>query len=187
MAMEFVVRQMTAGDRTCWAELRGALWPEETREAHDRATDTMLAGDEAWDFIIEAASGAPAGFAEVAMRPYANGCDSRRVPFLEGIWIEPQLRRQGLGLRLIAHIEQFVIGRGFREIGSDTQIDNRMSQAAHHSWGFWRPNGSSIFTSVSTRAFPETARVGSITSENTGTTLSQEIVTRVNVRQAPDR
>jgi aminoglycoside 6'-N-acetyltransferase I len=58
------------------------------------------------------------------------------VPFLEGIWVEPRFTRQGLGAQLMAHIEAFLAARGFREIGSDALIDNRVSHAAHLEWGF---------------------------------------------------
>ena len=32
--------------------------------------------------------------------------------------------------------EALLVERGFRELGSDTYIDNRQSQAAHLAWGF---------------------------------------------------
>jgi aminoglycoside 6'-N-acetyltransferase I len=77
-----------------------------------------------------------AGFAEVAVRSYANGCETHPVPFLEGIWVDPQFRRQGIGRQLLAHAQAFLVVRGFRELGSDSEIDNHASHAAHRSWGF---------------------------------------------------
>ena len=115
--------------------MRAALWPEETPQGHAEWTATILAAGDYWAFIAEA-DGAPAGFAEVAVRKYANGCESAPVPFLEGIWVEPQFRRQGVGRRLIIHVEEFLTSRGFRELGSDTQLENLESQAAHVGWGF---------------------------------------------------
>jgi hypothetical protein len=91
--MEIKVRVMDAGDRAAWAEMRAALWPDETALAHAEEIDELLAGGEAWGFVAEHSDGGAAGFAEVAIRKYANGCDSRPVAFLEGIWVRPQLRR----------------------------------------------------------------------------------------------
>jgi aminoglycoside 6'-N-acetyltransferase I len=91
-----------------------------------------------------------AGFAELAIRKYANGCETRPVPFVEGIWVKPQFRRQGVGARLIGHVEAFVMARGFREIGSDTLIDNRTSQAAHLAWGFFETERVVYFRKVLT-------------------------------------
>jgi aminoglycoside 6'-N-acetyltransferase I len=154
--MDIIVRPMHAGDRGVWAQMRAALWPQESAAAHARAIDALLPGSEAWGseawgseawgseawgsqawgFIAEAPDGGGAGFAEIAIRKYANGCDSAPVAFLEGVWVEPQYRRRGIGTRLIAHVESFVAARGFCELGSDTQIDNAASQAAHVVWGF---------------------------------------------------
>jgi aminoglycoside 6'-N-acetyltransferase I len=134
--MDIIVRPMHAGDRAVWAWMRAALWPQESAAAHAKGIDELLAGAEAWSFIAETPDGRAAGFAEIAIRKYANGCDSAPVAFLEGIWVEPQYRRRGIGAQLIAHAEAFVAARGFRELGSDTQIDNAASQAAHLVWGF---------------------------------------------------
>lgn len=139
--MEFVVRTMTAADRGTWARMRAALWPDDTARDHAQAIDEMLATTptgscQTWGFVAETSAGIAAGFAEVAIRPYANGCDSRPVPFLEGIWIDAPFRRCRLGAQLMAHIEAFVVQRGFREIGSDALVDNHVSHAAHQAWGF---------------------------------------------------
>ena len=134
--MEIVVREMGAADRTVWAEMRAALWPDETLLSHAKAVDDLLTDGEVWGFIAEAAGGTATGFAEVAVRKYANGCDTRPVAFLEGVWVRPQLRRHGIGALLIRQAESFLTARGFREFGSDTQLDNSTSQAAHLAWGF---------------------------------------------------
>jgi aminoglycoside 6'-N-acetyltransferase I len=134
--MDIIVRPMHARDRAVWARMRVALWPEESAAAHAKGIDELLAGSEAWGFIAEATDSGTIGFAEIAIRKYANGCESAPVAFLEGIWIEPQFRRRGIAAQLIAHAEAFVAAHGFRELGSDTQIDNAASQAAHVAWGF---------------------------------------------------
>jgi aminoglycoside 6'-N-acetyltransferase I len=133
--MDIRVRLMGAGDRPVWAEMRAALWPDESAEEHAHGIDELLGSDRAWGFIAEV-GGEPAGFAELAIRDYANGCISRPVPFLEGIFVREEFRRRGIGARLVAHVEGFATARGFAEIGSDTEIANSGSHAAHRSWGF---------------------------------------------------
>jgi aminoglycoside 6'-N-acetyltransferase I len=129
------IRVMEARDRFAWAEMRAALWPEESAAEHAHGIDDVLRSDRAWGFIAEA-DGTPAGFAELAIRDYANGCTSRPVPFLEGIFVRKEFRRRGIGTRLVAHVEQFAVARGFTEMGSDAEIANLASHAAHRSWGF---------------------------------------------------
>ena len=134
--MDIIVRPMDAGDRGVWAQMRAALWPQDGAATHEKAIDALLASSDAWGFIAQAPDSSAAGFAEIAIRQYANGCDSAPVAFLEGIWVAPPYRRRGVGRRLIAHAEAFAASRSFRELGSDTQIDNAASQAAHLAWGF---------------------------------------------------
>ena len=134
--MTFNVRKMGSSDRLIWAEMRALLWPEATASALAEQLHETIGSDEAWGFLAETAAGVAAGFAEVEVRKYANGCDSRPVPFLEGIWVKPEYRRQGVGLRLIEYAEAFLAERGFRELGSDALLDNRISHASHLAWGF---------------------------------------------------
>ncbi len=131
----FSIRQMSALDRAEWLKMRESLWPDESSHLHLAEVDRILRADDAWGFIAASSEGA-AGFAEIALRKYANGCDSQPVPFLEGIWVDVRFRRQGAGGKLIRYVETFMAARGFCEIGSDTQIENRISQAAHIGWGF---------------------------------------------------
>ena len=134
--MKVTARQTNGFDRAAWATMRAALWPEATAEAHAREIEQILGSDDTWGFIAEMIDATPAGFAEVSIRKFANGCETQPVPFLEGIWVEPPLRRQGISRRLIEHVEAFVKARGFREIGSDALLDNEASHAAHRGWGF---------------------------------------------------
>jgi aminoglycoside 6'-N-acetyltransferase I len=127
------IRPMKRGDVGAWARMRYALWPEADEHAKD--IERVLTGSDEWGFLAET-DGVPVGFAEISIRKFANGCETAPVPFLEGIWVEPELRRRGIGRALVAHVEAFVRARGFREIGSDALIDNQASHAAHAAWGF---------------------------------------------------
>jgi aminoglycoside 6'-N-acetyltransferase I len=134
--MDILVRQMSAADRTAWACMRASLWPDETLQQHAEEIDQLLRDRETWSFIAETSAGAEVGFAEIAIRKYANGCDSRPVAFLEGIWVSEQFRRRGVGAQIVSHIGSFLAARGFQELGSDTPLDNAASQSAHLRWGF---------------------------------------------------
>ena len=129
------VRLMDQTDRARWIALREQLWPEYLAD-HAGDVDEMLRTGATWGFIAEDAYGAALGFAEVAVRAYANGCEARPVPFLEGIWVDPAAQRRGVGRALVDHVSAFVAARGFTEICSDALTDNATSHAAHTGWGF---------------------------------------------------
>ncbi len=130
------VRIMGHEDRAEWLAMRVALWPDERAQVHADRIDGMLDDHDTWGFIAETANGAVAGFAEVTVRKFANGCETQPVPFLGGIWVRDRFRRRKVGARMIQHIEAFFVALGYREIGSDALLDNLESQAAHVAWGF---------------------------------------------------
>jgi aminoglycoside 6'-N-acetyltransferase I len=126
---------MDEGSHAVWARMRSALWPDDPKLPHAEEIAGLLDDKWSWAFLAEL-DGSLAGFAEVTLRTCANGCDSQPVPFLEGIWVEPPFRRQGVGRALVRYIESFLLARGFTELGSDTEAENQHSQAAHQGWGF---------------------------------------------------
>lgn len=135
--MRVTIREMGPEDVDLWAALAASLWPEDRIEVH-RAEIARMRGPGVGGrrgFVAEA-EGAVAGFAELGLRPYANGCEGRPVAFLEGIWVAPAARRHGVGRALVAHLEARARAEGLGEIGSDALIDNAASLAAHAAWGF---------------------------------------------------
>lgn len=138
MAAGVAIRELDAGrpaDLAIWAACAAALWSGETAAAH-AAEIAATAGAERRAFAAFAPEGAAVGFAELGLRSYANGCESRPVPFLEGVWTAPDVRRSGAGRALIDHIGGLLRAAGHTEIGSDVLIDNAASLAAHAAWGF---------------------------------------------------
>ncbi len=134
--MAVTIRAMTRTDRDAWADMRIAMWPDTTRHEHLKEIDDILGAADCWAFIAISADDRPAGFAEVSIHKYVNGCTQSPVPFLEGIWVEPGQRRSGAATALIAEVERFFLAKGFGELCSDTFADNAVSRTAHRRWGF---------------------------------------------------
>jgi aminoglycoside 6'-N-acetyltransferase I len=129
------IRQAMPSDIKDWARMRHDLWPTTAASAHE-AELREQAGSKLFVGFVALQDGKPIGFAEIFIRPFANGCDSRPVPFLEGIWVDAAHRRQGIARKLVNACEDWARGRGFREIGSDTEQSNGTSLKAHAGWGF---------------------------------------------------
>lgn len=115
-----------------------ALWPEGPAAIHRREMAAFLAQPDRYGpFVAYGGDGAAAGFAEVAIRTdYVNGTESSPVAFLEGIYVSPAARRQGVARRLVDAVEAWALGRGCRELASDALLDNDESHAMHRALGF---------------------------------------------------
>ena len=120
-----------------WRAMRRALWPEMTEEENVSETGAMLADSRAFVRIAWNAKGQPVGFSEAALRrDYVNGCATSPVAFLEGIYVEPWARRQGVAKVLVADVERWAIALGCREFASDALLENEVSHRMHQGVGF---------------------------------------------------
>jgi len=86
--------------------------------------------------IAAGANGEALGFAELSIRNYAEDCETNRVAYLEGWYVEPEARRRGIGRALVEAAEEWARRQGCTEFGSDALIDNDVSAAAHRALGF---------------------------------------------------
>jgi aminoglycoside 6'-N-acetyltransferase I len=133
-----------AGRAHDWADLRAALWPGSNAAGHATEVRQVLGrGDTAVAFLAvdagvgDDADGPALGFAEATLRSdYVNGCETSPVGFLEGWYVVPAARGQGIGRALVAAIEDWARQRGCTEMASDTLLDNTQSQRAHEACGF---------------------------------------------------
>ena len=134
------VRLAEPGDVGPWLRMRCALWPDgsgaEHREEIDRFFRGLARGRPAAALLAENDEGHPVGFAEFAIRPYAEGCVSDQVAYLEGWFVVPEERRSGVGRALIAAAGEWGRTQGCTEFASDTDPENDVSSAAHLATGF---------------------------------------------------
>jgi len=132
------VRPARPDDAAAWVRMREALWPSEPGE-HAGEVQRFLAGTLHEPLAVLLAfdeTGAPAGFAELSIRNYAEDCRTSRVAYLEGWYVEAHARRKGVGRALVAAAEDWGRSQGCTEFASDALIDNDVSAAAHRALGF---------------------------------------------------
>ena len=132
------VRQINGSDHSEWLRMRGALWPDcseamhslEIKQYFDHADRTVV-------FVFEREGGGGlGGFLELTIRDRVDGSYSERVGYVEGWYVDPELRGLGIGRQLMASAEQWVISHGLTELASDTEIENEHSIDAHQALGF---------------------------------------------------
>lgn len=127
-----IIRRAVHSDRAPYQRMRLALWPD----CSDADIDPWFAREDAATFVAERADGSLCGFVEVGSRPYAEGCESSPVGYVEGWWVDADARRSGIGRALLDAAEAWARGRGYSEMGSDALLDNAVSHAAHERCGY---------------------------------------------------
>lgn len=121
-----------------WLQLRQALWPDADAAGHLHEMQSQLAEPERYaQFLARDDDGAALGLAEASIRrDYVNGTDTSPVGFLEGLYVVPEARRQGVSRALVGAVAAWARSRGCAELASDTALDNLASQALHERLGF---------------------------------------------------
>jgi aminoglycoside 6'-N-acetyltransferase I len=141
--MTHSIRPALAPDLPELGRMRTALWPDsEAAEVGE-----LLGRDETELAILVAArpEGGLCGYAEVATRPFADGCVTGPVGYLEGIWVDPDRRRRGIASALIREGIAWARGLGLREFASDAEAGNVESIAMHVAAGFEEAQRSVCF------------------------------------------
>ncbi len=133
------VRPAHTGDREALVAFRRDLWPDGPEAEHRAELDAYFAGKARESLTVLVAvdpASTPIGFCELSIHPYAEGCSSERVGYLEGWYVLPDARRQGVGRALVDAALDWARGQGLTEFASDTAADNTLSAAAHRALGF---------------------------------------------------
>lgn len=116
--------------------MRLVLFPGHSADEHLIDMAEWLERADTGVLVAERPGGGLAGFAEVGERNYADGCDTAPVAYLEGWYVDPDVRRHGVGAALVRAVEAWAVARGYRELASDALLDNVISQNAHLASGF---------------------------------------------------
>jgi aminoglycoside 6'-N-acetyltransferase I len=135
-------------DRDEWLRMRRALWPECSEEEHrleilaylgggsvDRAPLGSSAGVLV-AFVAEVDDRGLCGFVEASIRPHAEGAGTGPIGYIEGWYVDPDVRRRGIGRALVEAGEAWARARGCREMASDTWPENTMSIESHTRLGY---------------------------------------------------
>lgn len=131
------VRPIEQRDAAVWERMRCALWPG-SDDDHARDIRRFFAGarrEPAAVFIADDGD-ATVGFIELSIRPYAEGCTTDHVAYIEGWYVDPSVRRRGVGRALARMAEEWGRSQGCRELASDAALDNEVSADAHRAIGF---------------------------------------------------
>lgn len=132
-----LIREAQVEDATEWLRMRMTLWPDaDWVDLLQEIAGVDVGPPPCAAFVAVRETGKLGGLIEVSTRPYADGCDSSPVGYVEAWYVDPDLRLSGIGKALMDAAEEWAVAQGYSEMGSDTEIDNEASLAAHLALGF---------------------------------------------------
>jgi aminoglycoside 6'-N-acetyltransferase I len=132
-----IIRPVEQGDWEEWLRMRRALWPCCSSQMHGSEMSAYLTEDTTEiAFVAVRPQGSLGGFLEASLRRYAAGCDTSPVGYVEGWYVDADLRQRGIGAQLVEAAEAWARGRGCQEMASDCLLDNEVSLHAHLALGY---------------------------------------------------
>ena len=130
MTSDVVVRPVEPADREAWQQLFHAY---RTFYEYDEGQDVV---DRVWGWIHDDAhetnalvaelDGEVVGFAH--LREFARPSSGKRGLYLDDLFARPDVRGQGVGRALIAHLGELAKARGFNKVRWITAEDNHTAQ-----------------------------------------------------------
>jgi aminoglycoside 6'-N-acetyltransferase I len=136
--LPIIVRSIQPQDHAEWLRLRLALWPELDHKISELEKEIAEIADDPDQpvFVAERPEGGLCGLLEVSIRKEAEGCTTDRIGYLEGWYVDPDLRGKGIGKNLVAAAEAWARAQGCTEMASDTTPDYPLSPGAHATLGY---------------------------------------------------
>jgi len=113
-----------------------ALLPDELTEDSEPEMRALLSREDAAVFVAERSDGSVCGYVEAGTRPYADGCRTSPVGYIEAWYVDPDVRLHGFGRALLVAAESWARERGLTEMASDALLDNTVSYEAHLRSGY---------------------------------------------------
>jgi len=132
---------LDASHRERLLAMRMELWPDHALEEEAEAVDAILAGRPLSSMplaisIAELSEGEAVGFVEHGLRSWAEGCTTSPVGYIEGWFVDANVRRRGIGGALLSASEEWARAHGCTEMGSDAELGNDLSVQAHEKLGY---------------------------------------------------
>ena len=133
-----VIRPVTSHDHDEWLRLRHALWPGPRHTLAELEAELIEIQADPLQPVFVAANptGGLCGMIEVSIHKEAEGCASNRIGYIEGWYVEPEFRKQGIGSKLVQAAEAWARSQGCIEMASDTTLAYPLSPNAHEKLGY---------------------------------------------------
>ena len=130
------IEELSPNSFTTLTEMFLKLWPECVYEEEFENCQRIYKSPTE-TFFLSKENNIYTGFIQMALRSDpVEGTSSSPVAYIEGIYIEPEYRQNGIARKLVERGEHWGIEHGCKEIASDTEVHNQISIAFHLQSGF---------------------------------------------------
>jgi aminoglycoside 6'-N-acetyltransferase I len=134
------IEEIAESDIPKVTELIIRLWPECSYEEESLNCQKIIDSHNQTIFSAKQGNNLFA-FVHLSLRTdHVEGCSTSPVVYVEGLFVEPLFRKQGVGKALLRKAEEWGKDNNCSEIASDAEIQNIESLAFHKSIGFKEVN-----------------------------------------------
>ncbi len=101
-------REISEDNFNEWLSMGLALWPHHKREELEKKFRVYLKSDKYKHFLAQNKDGEYLGFINLSLRhDYVEGSSSSPVGYIEGIYVKPKYRKQGVAKKLVKQAENW--------------------------------------------------------------------------------
>lgn len=130
------IEKLSSDNLSAFTQLALELWPEAVWEEEREFYQSLIASEHDACFLLKE-KGAAVAFIHVSIRTeYVEGAKQSPTAYLEGIFVNPEYRKRGIGKKLLQEAEIWAKGKGLTQLASDTPISNTGSVEFHTHAGF---------------------------------------------------
>lgn len=116
------------------------LWPECSYDEEKEQWQQLLHAADQYCALAKV-NDIYVGFIHISIRySYVEGADTDKTAYLEGIYVKPAYRNHQIATSLLKSGEAWARSKDITELGSDTEINNQISQLFHQQAGFKEVN-----------------------------------------------
>ncbi|NQP53933.1 GNAT family N-acetyltransferase [Streptococcus suis] len=127
------IRAVTERSLATWTLFASQVWQTSEQVLIEKFSNNEFP----FEFLYYSQSEEPIAWISLSLRhDYVEGCQTSPVAYLEGIFISPNYRSQGIAEELLHFAEGWAKSRGISQLGSDAELDNLLSQKFHIKHGF---------------------------------------------------
>lgn len=131
------IRKAIKKDFNQIVDLALKLWPNHSREELEKEFASLFNKKDEIIFVAISPSEEIIGFASASIRRNnLPGVSCYPAGYLEGIYIEPEFRKNNLAKKLVSEVEKWARLNQCKILVSDSELNNLVSQKFHNKLGF---------------------------------------------------